>query len=224
MFYEIPVSALSKRFFSSSKLYSDVDFGSLDAVVDAYCHRILEWYLNPAKELAKNFHFAFAVMALDCLLIDALSQFVAGIEASSGEEFKRFIRMRLPGSYSAPLQVSIRHSDGKGERTLTDVADVIYYAFRCGVVHQAHVTLYGGVAPGEDQAVVPSSGLLKYKDTGTDCPSVVLNPLVLLKDLEYSFEQYLADLKNREPSRDGLRANFKKKFSSSFGIDIASAS
>ena len=224
MIYEVDQAAQANRYFSKEVRYSQIDWSNLDQIVDAYRQRIQDWYLGPAKELAKNGHFAFSVMALNCLLIDTLSQFVAGIDSSKPAEFKKFICKRLPSTYSCKLKTTIQHDDGKQTATLADVADVLYHGFRCGILHQAHIPPYGGVDPGADHAArAEVSGLVKYKSSGADCPSVIVNPLTLLEDLDETFEAYLRELKDRDPKNDQLRANFKKKFSTSFGIDVNTA-
>lgn len=223
MFYEVDQAAQANRAFSKTALYSQIDWTNLDQIVDAYRERIQDWYLDPAKELAKNVHFAFAVMALNCLLIDTLSQFVAGIESSDNGKFKDFIRSRLPSIYSCRLSTTVHHYDGK-QATLGDVADVLYHGFRCGILHQAHIPPYGGVDPGARHAAHAGMyGLVKYKSSGADCPSIIVNPLILLADLDDAFESYVQELKDRDSKNDDLRAKFKKKFSSSFGVDVNTA-
>jgi hypothetical protein len=224
MIYEIDSAARANRFFSKTVLYSQIDWSNLDQVVDAFRQRIHDWYLDPAKELAKNIHFAFSVMALNCLLIDALSQFVSGKQASEATEFKQFVRMRMPGTYSSPLPTTIQHDDGKRKHVLSDVADVLYHGFRCGILHQAHMSPYCGIAPNaRDPVHIEASGMLKYKSSGADCPAVIIDPLALLEDLLKSFEAYVGELKDRDPRHDALRAKFKNKFSSSFGVDVTQA-
>lgn len=224
MIYEVDKAAQANRFFSKEVLYSQIDRSDLGQIVDAYRQRIHDWYLNPAKELAKNVHFAFSVMALNCLLIDTLSQFMAGIDSSSKNEFKNLIRNKLPDIYSSKIDPPIRHQDGTRKEDLCDIADVLYHGFRCGILHQAHIPPYGGVAPGANNAIQQTtSGLVKYKDSGADCPSVIVNPLMLLEDLEKVFEIYLRDLSERDPKTAELRENFKRKFSTSFGIDVSAA-
>lgn len=218
MMYEIDQVAQEKRCFSKGVLYSQIDWSNLDQIVDAYRQRIQDWYLSPAKELATNWDFAFSVMALNCLLIDTLSQFVAGIDSFDPNQFKKFIRKRLPSAYWRKLKTPIQYADGKA---LGDVADVLYYGFRCSILHQAHIPPYCGVAQGT--AVRELSGPIKYKSSGAYCPCVVVNPMTLLEDLDKTFEAYLRELKDRDPKNDPLRANFKKKFSTSFGIDINTA-
>ena len=224
MIYKVDQTAQASRYFSKEVRYSQIDWSRLDQIIDAFRQRILDWYAEPAAELAKNGHFAFAVMALNCLLIDTLSQFASGKDSSAASEFKKFIRNRLPSVYSCQLRTSIQHDDGKRQDTLADVADVLYHGYRCGILHQAHIPPYGGVDPGAAhaaQVIVP--GLAKYNTTGLDCPTVILNPLLLLKDVRTSFEQYIGELKDRDTKHDQLRANFKSKFSSSFGIDVTGA-
>jgi len=221
MFYEI---IPGDRHFNKDQLYSDIAWTKLNEVVDAFGKRIRDWYFDPAKEMAKNGHFAFSVMALNCLVIDTLSQFVCGTDLSSGATYKQFIKARLPNAYSIDLDKPIRHCDGKHSTDLRDVADVLYHGFRCGILHQAHITPYGLVDPGLCQPVCQNpSGHVKYKSCGSDCPSVVLNPLQLLCDLSNVFENYLANLKNRDSRYDELRVNFKNKFARSFGVDVRSA-
>lgn len=220
MIYEV---VQAHRYFDKNRRYSEIDWTKLDEVVDAFQKRIRDWYLDPAKELAKNGHFAFSVMALNCLLIDTLSQFVYGKDSSEASTFKQFIKDKLPqycGSLSAPIQ----HDDGKRNTSLADVADVLYHGFRCGILHQAHITPYGLVDPGASQPVrQETTGYVKYKGSGSDCPAVVVNSLKLLEDLSKVFDGYLKDLKDRDPKHDQLRTNFKDKFSKSFGVDVSSA-
>ena len=195
MIYEVQEAARANRYFSKEVRYSQIDWSRLDSIVQAYRQRIYDWYLDPARELAKNIHFAFSVMALNCLLIDTLSQFVSGTDSSTAEGFKQFIRDRLPDRYSSKLETPIHHDDGKKKTKLKDVADVIYHGFRCGILHQAHITPYGGIDPSNDAAVrFGLFGLLRYKPTGTECPSVILNPRTLLDDLQRAFDVYLEEL------------------------------
>jgi hypothetical protein len=223
MFYEIHQSAWKKRAFSKKKLYKDIDWSDLDQIIDAYRERIEQWYLSPAKELARDCHSAFSVMALNCLLIDTLSQFVAGIPSSKPDQFKDFIRNRLPSIYRRELRTPIeRDKHERGPKILANVADVLYHGFRCGILHEAHTPPYCGVAQVKSGVRVVS-GLVKYRGSGADCTTVIVDPLKLLKELDKRFESYVRELKNRQSKHNQLRENFKKKFSTSFGIDVTTA-
>lgn len=223
MVYKIDQATQANRYFSRSVKYSQIDWSNLDRVVDAFGQRIHDWYLDPARELATNIHFAFSVMVINCLLIDALSQFVAGSDSSQAAEFKRFIRTRLSPTYSSQLPTPIKHDDGKRQQTLRDIADVLYHGFRCGVLHQAHLSPYCGVVPNASAPVhLEPSGMVKYA-SGADCPTVIIDPLALHRELVTGFEAYIAELKDRDAQHDALRVRFQKKFSSSFGVDVSAA-
>ena len=79
------------------------------------------------------------------MLLDAISQYRAGIEQSSGKAFKEFVRARLP-SQGARFPTPIRVWDERKRRELqaVDFADVLWNGFRCGILHEAHVHCTGG--------------------------------------------------------------------------------
>lgn len=252
MFYK-PV--LANRYFTRYLSYADlqglVAKPDFDGVVDAFEERMAGWYLDPVRYLrrrkrnpyystriAKFFrwedpgHFAFDVMAVDCLLIDALSQYVTGKLSASRGIFIDFITDHMPqfsgtlDSFLGTTGNEISHFD-HGQNTtakkLTKVAEVIYYGFRCGIVHQAHAPLYCSIDPGGARVQVLASSKAEYGPSaapslpGQPCPSVVINPWLLFDDLEQFFQMYLAKLKQRDHQFVG---HFKTKFSDSFGIDI----
>jgi len=256
MFYE-PVR--TDRYFTRTKLYSDVDWTKLDSVVDAFAERIGDWYLDPIRYLHKRRrthlppmvrrllqrmgwqdpgHFAFTVMALDCLLIDALSQFVYGEMMSRGGLFRQFIRDHLPG-FSGALSPRVKHYGYTFDTvsqlvvpappdTLNKLEAVIWNGFRCGILHQAHAPLYCSIDPGGKPIVQQPSGKGTYA-TGyipafaagvPDCPSITINPWLLFEALELAFGKYVRGLKDRAPANEPLRTNFKNKFTDAFGIDI----
>lgn len=219
MFYRV---VLADRYFSKDVRYDQVDWGSLCCVVDAYATRLDDWYFRPARKLAEDGHNAFSVMALNCLLIDTLSQFAAGAPSSHHTTFKTFLRSRLP-KYDVAIDPPISHPYNGREIPIGNVVDAIYHGFRCGILHEGHITPYGMIVPGLGTAFeVRPTGNLTYAD-GADCPSVVLNPLILLGDLSECSAAYLSEVKKDDPPNDSLRANFKKKFSDSFGVDVTAA-
>ena len=224
MFYEI---IPGDRCFNKNQLYSEIDWTNFDDVVNAFGRRIRGWYLEPAEVLETNGHFAFSVMALNCLLIDTLSQFFAGEDSSSGNTYKKFVRDELPRAYSEPLKETIKHHykyHGEEKQTdLENVADVLYHGFRCGILHQAHITPYGLVEKLPQPVQQKPFGHVKYKRCGSPCPSVVVDPSQLLVDLSQVFDNYLANLKGSDSTHDELRTNFKNKFTRSFGVDVSSA-
>ena len=217
MIYE-PVKA--NRYFTKTDRYSDINWADFGSVVTAFEARINNWYIEPASELAKSTgHYAFSIMAINCLLIDTFSQFASGQLYSTAATFKQFISNCLP-RYRTTLAATITHDDHVRQTTLSTVADVLYHGFRCGILHQAHIPLYGGIDPGGAAFVETASGLATYSSSGLDCPTVSVNPLLLLDDLKTYFAEYIANLKRPDAQYDSLRANFKVKFADSFGISV----
>lgn len=69
--------------------------------------------------------FGFTVLAIDCLLVETLGAFIAGLEQTDGksqETFCTFLTTRK--QFSA-------------EFTTDDLAKKFYAQFRCGILHQA---------------------------------------------------------------------------------------
>ena len=90
MHYEV---VRERRYFDRDRRYSEINWVNLAAVVEAFEKRISNWYIEPARKLAENGHFAFTVMAINCLIIDMLSQYTVGADESSRKQtFKDFVR------------------------------------------------------------------------------------------------------------------------------------
>jgi hypothetical protein len=209
----------TKRFFTPDTRYSDIDWNNESVVVDKFQEQLSGWYINPIKALiTASAHFGFPVIALTCTLVDTLSQYYFGSERSSQRVFKDFLTIHFP-DFAKPFPTPILVDPTKNLYA-ENYADAIYGAFRCGIVHEAHVSLYGVVA-GHTEAVeyIENDSPTLYVD-GTVCPSVVLNPEKFFAKIEAVFEQYFDILRNPDPQHDPVRKNFKKKFLASYGIDI----
>ena len=103
------------------------------------------------------------------------------------------------------------------ERQAVDFADVLWNGFRCGILHEAHVPLYGRLWGVSSVFELNASGFSTYADTGAQCPTVNLNPGPFADEVIGAFKSLIHDLKRPDAL---LRANFKKKFLVSYGIDI----
>ena len=174
MFYQ-PV--LDQRFFSADKLYSDVDWSNFGAVIDGFEIRMNDWYVTPGKMIRQaSWNHAFAVMAMDCLLIDTLSQYYFGESSSSKTAFSDFAKLALP-PFAAALPQPIRKdpSSTRPKVPYTTFADVLYSCFRCGILHEAHVALCGGVASLGGAMVDIAPVVSTRYDDGSGCPTVRLS-------------------------------------------------
>ena len=251
MFYE-PVQ--SERFFEKTRRYSEINWSFFPGVVDAFERRMRSWYIEPIEVLLEKGiaesvlrivrslanreeggHYSFAVMAMTCLLIDTLSQYVRGVPESTPTDFKAFVRDHLP-SYSSTLSPAIDgYRPPRGRSTsprhdqLSDVADVLYHGFRCGILHQAHAPLYCGIIPGDSPPAVEATNHARYapgatsSTPGADCPVVVIYPGHLFGEVMGCFDNYINNLKDKDPTNEPLRTRFKTKFSESFGVDLSTS-
>jgi hypothetical protein len=212
MFYR-PVDA--NRYFSRGVRYTQVNWGDFREVVRQFRARIHEWYITPGDELQRaTWDHSFTLMAIDCLLIDTISQYHEGHVKSSQLLFKRFVGTHIP-ALGANLPTPIRHPSGT---PLNTFADVLYVAFRCGILHEAHVSLYGGLAGlGGQLCDVDTDICTRYED-GSICPTIRMDPTAIFLALKHLFHDYMNDLLC--PTQNRLRTKFKKKFKASFGIDL----
>ena len=220
MFYQ-PV--LEARWFKPGIRYSQINWSSFSSVVSEFDGRIREWYLNPAKCLQCNSgHYAFSVMALACLLTDTLSQFHSGRLESSKTTFVAFVRQQFP-EFSQTLMNPIQRPPGsRPPPQITDYAEALYHGFRCGILHEAHIDVYGAIA-GQDTVVkCQADGITRYHGGG-DCPTVIIDPKRFLELLDGFLVTYVSQLLDSNAAYDSLRSAFKIKFNSSFGIDITNS-
>lgn len=182
MYYE-PVQF--QRHFEKTNLYSAIDWYNFTEVVEAFDRRIRGWYIEPTELLiSQSGHYSFTVMAMTCLLIDALSQYRYGVLSSEGQHFKRFVKDFLP-SYGGSLPSMICHYDLKystNGKPLDTYADVLWHGFRCGILHEAHAPLYCGINPGLLPPQFEATNHAKYgpvatsSNPGANCPVVIIYP------------------------------------------------
>jgi hypothetical protein len=186
------------------------------SIVPAFMERITDWYIGPGSLLASDWHNAFTVMAIDCLLIDTLAQFEQGISESTGPIYVDYVRRKLP-EFSPRLPAPIKRPT---RPDLLTGADVLYSGFRCSIVHEAHIPPYASINPEPGIVRYVASGHAIYAD-GTDCTAVFVDPIRLFRKLESIFEEYIHSL--LDPTQTTLRSMFKRKFTSNYGIDISAA-
>src|SRR4051812_19437041 len=126
-----PVQAA--RMFTFDTRYDQVAWNDFPSVVAAFRQKLEYWYLLPAIQAKENHHFGFSVLANTCMLIDALSQYEAGVPQSGRQVFKNYLRKHWPAfdtSFAQAIQLG-------GGDSVTDIAEAIY-GIRCGVLHENH--------------------------------------------------------------------------------------
>lgn len=219
------IAVHSNRLFRVGVYYWQIDWTKLHEIIDQFHDRLIDWYIGPAESLKKpGGHFAFAALSLSCTLIDTLSQYWKGSPFASKTLFKDFLTTHVPEfNQTLPIQITHHYYQNGTPATnqVKNYADALYSAYRCGIVHESHVTPYGRLEGGSLVAFQPS-GFVEYADR-TPCPSVTIDPWELLERLNTVFVEYIAKLKDKSSANNVLRTNFKVKFSDCFGVDISGA-
>jgi len=94
--------------------------------IDIFKDRIRGRFLKPISCIEGYTYAGFAVLALDCLLIETLQQFREGVSSTpsrqSGTFFIRFLTETSFGSYFTK-----------------EISEMFYQQIRCGILHQAEI-------------------------------------------------------------------------------------
>jgi hypothetical protein len=207
-----------RRYFNRVKKYSEIDWNNEVAVYRELQLKLDDWYVRPAKALTRVPHAAFSVLALTCGLIDTLSQFEAGVARGTRTIFRNWVRKHFKNC-ARPFGVPIKESATSASIAARDYADALYFAFRCGVLHQSHSAVYSGIVGQKRTFSYHRRGLTTYGDN-TPCPTVIIDPARLLKRVLAVYRKYFKKLLDSSPAHASLRQNFKAKFFAGYGIDI----
>lgn len=164
-----PVSGETK--LSSSTTVNDyklmVKQNDRDAIADFLFKRFNERYLIPFSN--KSIQHGFSMMAISCLMIEALESFRQGWENSKGNSKLAFKLFFQRSNYFVDLRV-VHHE--------------FYKHIRCGLLHQAETT--GGWR-------ITRSGIyvIEYENK-------VINATIFMERLEREIEAYVQELKSSE--------------------------
>ena len=207
----------NKRFFTADTHYSDVDWNDETTAIGKFKEQLEDWFSDPIRSLiSESPHFGFTIVALTCVLIDTLSQYYYGKETSSRTAFKDFLKEWFPDfGDNFPTSISVAGSD-----PVKNYADAVYHAFRCGILHEAHVALYGVVTGDADAIEYLEKEDVTLYANGKICPTVVINPEKFFVKIEKVFQEYFQKLHDANPQWNELRSNLKRKFLTSYGIEI----
>ena len=149
--------------------------------------RIRGRFLDIIHLIEGEIYAGFAVLALDCLLIETLQQFREGVSETPRGQSKSYFTSFLTEGYFG------QYFDEK-------MAIMFYRQIRCGILHQAEVK-------GSSRVLIRwGTPLVKYTN---DRKGLVINRKLFHQQLIQEFEDYINRL--REPSNQELRGNFKKK-------------
>lgn len=155
--------------------------------VDIFKDRIRERFLDPIDRIEKCRYAGFAVLALDCLLIEMLQQFREGVNRTpSGKSKQFFVRFLTESGFSGSFN--------------RRQAELFYRQIRCGILHQAEVRGSSKVLVSDDAPMVSYS---------SDRKGLVVNRKFFHEQLLEEFKQYTEAL--LDPDGDKLRDRFRNK-------------
>ena len=155
--------------------------------VDIFKDRIRERFLDPINRIEKCSYAGFAVLALDCLLIEMLQQFREGVN-------------KTPSGKSKAFFVKFLTETGFGQCFDDRQAELFYRHIRCGILHQAEVR-------GSSRVLADDSlPMVAYSD---DNEGLVVNRKCFHDQMLREFENYVEQLLN--PENEELRGRFQKK-------------
>jgi hypothetical protein len=178
-----------------SPLYRDSDWKALNLATESDWRkavRMVEDRLNArffdaVKTIDKQDFAGFAVLALDCLLIETLQQFREGADETPRRKGEQYFVDFLT---SAPFSPHFTKA----------TAAKFYDHFRCGILHQAEIKSSSKVRR-NGQLVAPTP----------DGNGLIINRKLFHATLRKAFAAYLRALRNHSDSQ--LCQNFVKKMS-----------
>jgi hypothetical protein len=148
--------------------------------------RIRGRFLNFIDLIKCHEYSGFAVLALDCLLIETFQQFREGKDETRNNSEKYFVNFLTETSFC--------------EFFNKEIARKFYKQIRCGLLHQAEVKGNSLVRISQNEPLVRLT---------KDGKGVIVNRESFHEQLVRVFEEYLSRL--RDPSNEDERNKFKTK-------------
>jgi hypothetical protein len=148
--------------------------------------RIRGRFLNFIDLIKCHEYSGFAVLALDCLLIETFQQFREGKDETRNNSEKYFVNFLTETSFC--------------EFFNKEIAKKFYEQIRCGLLHQAEVKGNSLVRISQNEPLVRLT---------KDGKGVIVNRESFHEQLVRVFEEYLSRL--RDPSNEDERNKFKTK-------------
>lgn len=125
-------------------------------------------------------------MAIDCLLIETLQQFIEGVSRTPGRKsecyFKKFLIFRFKEDFD------------------DEKAKMFYKQIRCGILHQAETKESSKIKISHELPIVKFT---KEKD------GLIINRKKFHEKLKKAIKSYIEQLKDK--TNEPLRNNFRKK-------------
>lgn len=170
--------------------YKVIDFSTEEGwqkAIDIFEDRIRNRFLNIVDNIENLPDSGFAVMGLDCLLIETLEQTCKGAAETPPREGKSyFVDFLTQTAFQSDFD--------------QDKAEKFYNFIRNGILHQAEIKGSSRIRTDLDLSIVQNS---------PDGNGLIINRRKFHRKLVRVFEDYLELL--RDPANQGQRNNFRKK-------------
>jgi len=174
-----------------------IDFSTEDGwqrAIDIFEDRIQGRFLNMVDAIKGKRYAGFAVLALDCLLVETLQQFRMGVPDSDRESRAYFV------SFLTETSFSLHFGEDKSKGSL---ADMFYDQIRCGILHQAET---------KQSSRVVTTGSVPVVQQAADGKGIIVNRRKFHIQLVQEFDDYVNRLRNPRTSEDrDLREKFQDK-------------
>ncbi len=160
---------------------------SWEPAVEMFKDRLETRYLEHIRHLLPMKTSGFAVLALDCALIETMENFRRGTRTTPYGKGKEYF-------------VSFLTSPNFAQHFTTERAQIFYKQIRCGLLHQSEAGKLSRIKRG---------GSLPLVSDTTDKKSLILNKVLFHDLLEDEIKLYYADL--RSGTTPEWRPNFRRK-------------
>lgn len=160
--------------------------------IEIFRERIYGRYIYPIRELNRNaYENGFVTMAVCCLLIDTMYQFMHGSNETNNnaKKYIGFLRNNMSDLFATKK-----------------AAELFYQHIRCGILHSAQT---------KDGSILTTEGA-KAIEILPSGERIKVNVILFTERLEQEIEKYINLLSNDEAS---YRENFVKKMNYIVNID-----
>ncbi len=173
------------------------------------------------NEIARTPGAGFTEVALGCIIIDMISQYVNGKAESSGPDFMALIDTHFPTISSIHgFKINAKKTVRGNPVIITTGSQAIWNGYRCGILHEANAymcCIVDGQTP-----LMRLDPSLTLDSNGNSLDTIVINPGLFRKNVESVFFGYFNSLLEKQSFGNllfnDLDTNFKKRFFLSFGF------
>jgi len=193
---------ISPKYRASSYLALKLEVNSndnWDEAIKIFNDRIQGRFVAPVDAIVDHASYAirefagFAILAIDCLIIETLNQFYTGTNETTGKHWKAFRDFFKSSAHF------------KTEFPTSKSCEIFYSHFRCGLLHQAQTKKHSKIRYGE-------GSMIQLVDPTNNNKGLIVDRKRFHDALKLEIKDYIKKLKNPTTSAERtLRSNFIKK-------------